>query len=130
MVDALLKKKAAGDTAAHTLADLNAVTRLYFGISEVAQMCQLENHVIRYWEKQFPMLSPQKRKGRRYFTKKDLLMVKQIKDLLYVQGFTIEGAREKLLGQNAQKMPRPEKVKNVVEDALVELRVVLDLLKA
>ena len=130
MVDALLKKKAAGDTAVHSLADLNTVTRLYFGISEVAQMCQLENHVIRYWEKQFPMLSPQKRKGRRYFTKKDLLMVKQIKDLLYVQGFTIEGAREKLLGQNAQKMPRPEKVKNVVEDALVELRVVLDLLKA
>ena len=93
-------------------------------------MCQLENHVIRYWEKPFPTLSPQKRKGRRYFTKKDLLMVKQIKDLLYVQGFTIEGAREKLTGQKSQKMPRPEKVKNIVQDALSELRIVLDLLRS
>ena len=118
--------EAAGEAA---FSDSQMVNRLYYGISEVAKLCQIENHVIRYWEKQFPSLNPVKRKGRRYFTKSDLLLVKQIKDLLYAQGFTIEGAKEKLADQKSGKSPRPEKIKSVVLDATEQLKQVLQLLK-
>ena len=110
--------------------DIKNVTRLYFSISEVAEKCAVQNHVIRYWEKQFPMLSPLKRKGRRYFTKKDMMLVQQIKSLLYDQGYTIEGAKDKLANQITKKTPRPEKIKHVLEDALSNLSCALDFLKS
>lgn len=110
--------------------DIKNVTRLYFSISEVADKCAVQNHVIRYWEKQFPMLSPLKRKGRRYFTKKDMMLVQQIKSLLYDQGYTIEGAKDKLANQITKKTPRPEKIKHVLEDALSNLSCALDFLKS
>ncbi len=110
--------------------DIKNVTRLYFSISEVAEKCAVQNHVIRYWEKQFPMLSPLKRKGRRYFTKKDMMLVQQIKSLLYDQGYTIEGAKDKLANQITNKTPRPEKIKHVLEDALSNLSCALDFLKS
>ena len=69
----------------------------YFSISEVGDLCQLKPHVLRYWEQEFSQLRPLKRRGnRRYYRKHDILIVREIRDLLYGQGFTIQGARLQL----------------------------------
>ena len=75
----------------------------YFGIGEAAALCGLKAHVIRYWEQEFPLLSPLKRRGRRYFQAADILLVRRIRDLLYQQGFTIQGARERLEQEKSAK---------------------------
>lgn len=72
--------------------------KLYFTIGEVSKLCLLKPHVVRYWEQEFPKLDPVKRKGnRRYYRKSDVLLIRRIKQLLYAEGFTIDGARAKLL---------------------------------
>lgn len=71
-------------------------SKRYFTISEVGQLCQLRPHVLRYWEQEFSTLSPSKRRGRRYYQRKDIEMVLLIKALLYKEGYTIEGARQRL----------------------------------
>ncbi len=69
----------------------------YFAIGEVAELCDVKPHVLRYWEQEFPQLKPVKRRGnRRYYQQDDVLMVRRIRSLLYEQGFTIGGARQKL----------------------------------
>jgi DNA-binding transcriptional MerR regulator len=69
----------------------------YFSISEAALLCGVKAHVLRYWEQEFPQLSPLKRKGnRRYYQRHDLLLARQIRALLYGEGYTIHGARERL----------------------------------
>ncbi|MCE5359697.1 MAG: MerR family transcriptional regulator [Acidithiobacillus sp.] len=69
----------------------------YFSISEAAELCGVKAHVLRYWEQEFPQLKPVKRRGnRRYYQKHDLLLVRQIRSLLYGEGFTIHGARERI----------------------------------
>jgi len=69
----------------------------YFTIGEVSELCEVKPHVLRYWEQEFPQLKPAKRRGnRRYYQQHDVLMVRQIRGLLYEQGFTIGGARQKL----------------------------------
>jgi len=74
-------------------------SKLYFSIGEASQFCKLKPHVLRYWEQEFTQLKPLKRRGnRRYYQRKDVLLVCQIKSLLYEQGFTIEGAKAQLLG--------------------------------
>lgn len=74
--------------------------KLYFTIGEVGTLCDLRPHVLRYWEQEFSQLSPSKRRGnRRYYQRKDVLLIRKIKDLLYAQGYTIEGARSQLSGQ-------------------------------
>lgn len=71
--------------------------KLYFTISEVGQLCAVKAYVLRYWEQEFPQLKPVKRKGnRRYYQQKDILLIRQIRKLLYEDGFTIEGARSQL----------------------------------
>lgn len=73
--------------------------KLYFTIGEVSRLCDLKPHVLRYWEQEFGQLSPTKRRGnRRYYQRKDVLLIRQIRSLLYEQGYTIEGARAKLMG--------------------------------
>jgi DNA-binding transcriptional MerR regulator len=77
--------------------------KLYFTIGEVSQLCHLKSHVLRYWEQEFSQLKPSKRKGnRRYYQRKDVVLVREIMSLLYEQGFTIEGARSKLSGDKNQ----------------------------
>ncbi len=78
--------------------DLPAIPdKLYFTIGEVAQMCAVETHVLRYWEQEFPDISPSKRRGnRRYYKPKDVQLIRKVRALLYDQGFTIEGARRQL----------------------------------
>jgi DNA-binding transcriptional MerR regulator len=68
----------------------------YFTIGEVADICQLKSHVLRYWEQVFPQLEPSKRRGRRYYQKNDVILVLEIKSLLHDQGFTIPGAKARL----------------------------------
>jgi DNA-binding transcriptional MerR regulator len=76
----------------------------YFTIGEVSELCGVKPHVLRYWEQEFPQLSPVKRRGnRRYYQRLDVLMVRQIRNLLYEQGFTISGARLQLSGDSARQ---------------------------
>ena len=85
----------------------------YFTIGEVAELCAVKPHVLRYWEQEFTQLNPMKRRGnRRYYQHHEVLMVRRIRDLLYEQGFTISGARIQLEGSKnhaatAQDQPQP-----------------------
>ena len=74
----------------------------YFAIGEVSELCDVKPHVLRYWEQEFPQLKPVKRRGnRRYYQQDDVQIVRRIRSLLYEQGFTIGGARQRL-----KEMPR------------------------
>lgn len=82
----------------------------YFSIGEVSDLCAVKPHVLRYWEQEFPQLKPAKRRGnRRYYQQHDVLMIRKIRDLLYEQGFTIGGARQKLVSQST-RASKAEKV--------------------
>ena len=75
----------------------------YFTIGEVSDLCAVKPHVLRYWEQEFSQLKPVKRRGnRRYYQRQDVLVIRQIRSLLYEEGFTIGGARQKLTGQQAK----------------------------
>jgi DNA-binding transcriptional MerR regulator len=77
--------------------DADIPAKRYFTIGEVAQLCDLKAHVLRYWEQEFPQLAPVKRRGnRRYYQREDVILIRQIRELLYAQGFTIQGARQQL----------------------------------
>lgn len=83
----------------------------YFTIGEVSELCAVKPHVLRYWEQEFPMLKPVKRRGnRRYYQRKDVILIRQIRHLLYEQGFTISGARAQL-----DSGTQPETVAKVVK---------------
>lgn len=69
----------------------------YFTIGEVSELCDVKTHVLRYWEQEFAQLRPAKRRGnRRYYQRQDVLLIRQIRDLLHFQGYTIQGARLRL----------------------------------
>ena len=81
----------------------------YFTIGEVGELCGVKPHVLRYWEQEFTQLRPVKRRGnRRYYQHHEVLMIRRIRDLLYDQGFTISGARNRLqeLVQSDRQMRR------------------------
>jgi DNA-binding transcriptional MerR regulator len=72
-------------------------SKRYFTIGEVSELCAVKPHVLRYWEQEFPQLKPVKRRGnRRYYQRHDVVLIRQIRSLLYLEGFTISGARNKL----------------------------------
>ena len=76
----------------------------YFTIGEVSDLCAVKPHVLRYWEQEFPQLKPVKRRGnRRYYQRQDVLVIRQIRALLYDHGFTIGGARQRLDGEEARE---------------------------
>lgn len=69
----------------------------YFTIGEVSELCSVRSYVLRYWEQEFPQLSPMKRRGnRRYYQHHEVLLVRTIRELLYEQGYTIQGARQQV----------------------------------
>ena len=69
----------------------------YFTIGEVSELCQVKPHVLRYWEQEFSQLNPVKRRGnRRYYQRHEVELIRKIRSLLYLEGFTISGARQKL----------------------------------
>jgi DNA-binding transcriptional MerR regulator len=100
----------------------------YFTIGEVSELCLVKPHVLRYWEQEFTQLEPVKRRGnRRYYQHKDVLMIRQIRSLLYDQGFTIGGARQRMEGDDAKddNLHYKQIVRQMIselEDLLVVLR--------
>ena len=100
----------------------------YFTIGEVSDLCGVKPHVLRYWEQEFPQLKPVKRRGnRRYYQRQDVLMIRQIRSLLYEQGFTIGGARQKMSGVDARDDVTQSQ--QIVHQVRLELEDVLQLLK-
>ena len=74
----------------------------YFTIGEVSELCEVKPHVLRYWEQEFSQLKPVKRRGnRRYYQRQDVILIRQIRALLYEQGFTIGGARQRMANMAA-----------------------------
>lgn len=79
-------------------------SKRYFTIGEVSDLCDVKPHVLRYWEQEFPQLKPVKRRGnRRYYQRSDVLVIRNIRSLLYEQGYTIGGARLQLLEAKPEK---------------------------
>ena len=96
----------------------------YFTIGEVSELCAVKPHVLRYWEQEFPQLNPVKRRGnRRYYQRQDVLMIRQIRALLYDQGFTIGGARLRLSGDEAKD--DTTQYKQMIRQMIAELEDVL-----
>ena len=100
----------------------------YFTIGEVSELCCVKPHVLRYWEQEFPQLKPVKRRGnRRYYQRQDVLLIRQIRGLLYDQGFTIGGARLRMVDDdvkddNTQYKQMLRQMISELEDVLVVLR--------
>jgi DNA-binding transcriptional MerR regulator len=107
----------------------------YFTIGEVSDLCGVKPHVLRYWEQEFAQLKPVKRRGnRRYYQHHEVLLIRRIRELLYEQGFTINGARNKLNNQVAHDEVKVEASDNKIETANFvqirsELQALLGLLK-
>ena len=100
----------------------------YFTIGEVSSLCDVKPHVLRYWENEFPNLKPVKRRGnRRYYQRHDVIMIRQIRSLLYEHGYTISGARIKLEGKATDK--DASKSYQVIQQTRMELEEILELLK-
>jgi len=107
----------------------------YFTIGEVSELCGVKPHVLRYWEQEFTQLKPVKRRGnRRYYQHHEVLLIRRIRELLYEQGFTISGARNRLDGrgaavEEAEVAPVPPAPTIAPEKLREELHAILHLLK-
>lgn len=100
----------------------------YFTIGEVSDLCGVKPHVLRYWEQEFPQLKPVKRRGnRRYYQRHDVVLIRQIRELLYVDGFTISGARNKLT--NDDPVDGEIDQTRIVRELIADLESVLELLR-
>ncbi len=101
----------------------------YFKIGEVSELCGVKPHVLRYWEQEFPQINPVRRTGnRRYYQRQDVIVVRQIRSLLYDQGFTIQGARQRLTGGEAKQ--DQTQVRQLVRQMILELEGLLQVLKS
>lgn len=102
----------------------------YFTIGEVSELCLVKPHVLRYWEQEFPQLTPVKRRGnRRYYQRGDVQIIRSIRELLYEHGFTIGGARQKLEQDNGKSAEKPKNTQSI-KQIIGELEEVLALLKS
>ncbi|HFQ13951.1 MAG TPA: MerR family transcriptional regulator [Gammaproteobacteria bacterium] len=100
----------------------------YFTIGEVSELCNVKPHVLRYWEQEFPQLKPVKRRGnRRYYQRQDVMMIRQIRVLLYEQGYTIGGARLQL-SESDENKDNPKNSKETLQAIRRELEEIRDLL--
>jgi DNA-binding transcriptional MerR regulator len=100
----------------------------YFTIGEVSDLCAVKPHVLRYWEQEFPQLKPVKRRGnRRYYQRQDVLIIRQIRSLLYDEGFTIGGARQRLTGEEAKSDVTQSQ--QIIKQIRMELEQVLKILR-
>ena len=99
----------------------------YFTIGEVSELCGVKPHVLRYWEQEFPQLKPVKRRGnRRYYQREDVLTIRQIRSLLYEQGYTIGGARQRMTDEKGSL--NPESIHADLQDAIRDLEELLEIL--
>ncbi len=109
----------------------------YFTIGEVSELCGVKPHVLRYWEQEFTQLRPVKRRGnRRYYQHHEVLLIRRIRELLYEQGFTINGARGRLGQSAAEPIPdaiNPDTSTHIPVDLALlrsEIKSVLSLLQS
>jgi len=103
-------------------------SKRYFTIGEVSDLCGVKPHVLRYWEQEFTQLKPVKRRGnRRYYQRHDVILIRQIRSLLYDQGFTIGGARQQLTGETAKD--DNNQTHQVIKQIHSELEQILEILK-
>jgi DNA-binding transcriptional MerR regulator len=100
----------------------------YFTIGEVSELCQVKPHVLRYWEQEFSQLNPVKRRGnRRYYQRHEVELIRTIRSLLYLEGFTISGARHKLESDEdisdaaVEKVAKPKVSKEFIGGLINEL---------
>ncbi|MCY4563982.1 MAG: MerR family transcriptional regulator [Gammaproteobacteria bacterium] len=101
----------------------------YFKIGEVSELCEVKPHVLRYWEQEFPQINPVRRTGnRRYYQRQDVIVVRQIRSLLYDQGYTISGARQRLAGDDAKQDQTQFRL--LVRQMIAEMESLLQLLKS
>ena len=101
----------------------------YFTIGEVSDLCAVKPHVLRYWEQEFPNLKPVKRRGnRRYYQREDVILIRQIRSLLYDQGYTIGGARQRMSGED-NSSENDGDYKQMLREMISELEDVLQVLK-
>ena len=101
----------------------------YFTIGEVSELCAVKPHVLRYWEQEFPQLKPVKRRGnRRYYQREDVLCIRQIRALLYDEGYTIGGARQRMTDTKTKGV-RPSEITAVIQVTIDDLEELLELLK-
>ena len=99
----------------------------YYTIGEVSELCDIKQHVLRYWEQEFPQLKPVKRRGnRRYYQSHDVEMIRQIKALLYDQGYTIDGARSIL--EHDQVSDGEQRSPQLIETLCEELEAIIGIL--
>lgn len=103
----------------------------YFTIGEVSELCGVKPHVLRYWEQEFTQLKPVKRRGnRRYYQHHEVLLIRRIRELLYDQGFTINGARNRLDELVAEPAKAVRTARGVDVSAVrKEIQAVIDLLR-
>lgn len=100
----------------------------YFTIGEVSELCGVKPHVLRYWEQEFSQLKPVKRRGnRRYYQRHDVVLIREIRGLLYEQGFTIGGARQRLETESTPETTTGDK-KKMIQEMLSELEDIRALL--
>ena len=100
-------------------------SKRYFTISEASDLCNVEAHVLRYWEQEFSQLSPIKRRGnRRYYQRHDVMLIRHIKELLYNNGYTIKGAKQKLSDEASDQETKSSSVSAIRS----ELESIIDLL--
>lgn len=101
----------------------------YFTIGEVSELCAVKPHVLRYWEQEFPHLKPVKRRGnRRYYQREDVEMIRTIRSLLYEQGYTIGGARQRM--SHEEEALTPSELQALARECIDELnqaKILLDL---
>ncbi len=103
-------------------------TKCYFSIGEVSELCGVKPHVLRYWEQEFSEIKPVKRRGnRRYYQRHDVLIIRQIRSLLYEQGYTIGGAKAHLVSSSAKNDSTI--TKQLIHQMIGELEEVLELLR-
>lgn len=96
--------------------------KLYFPISEASELCALEPHVLRYWEQEFLQLKPIRRLGnRRYYQPKDIMLIRQIRKLLYEEGYTIEGAKAFFSREKSSDEPSSYNMHEILKGILAKL---------
>lgn len=98
----------------------------YFKIGEVSDLCQVKVHVLRYWEKEIPALNPGRRRGRRYYQREDVYLIREIQALME-EGYTLEGVRQKLQGRSPVPQDTPQT--QAIRQAVAELEKVAEMLK-
>ena len=99
-------------------------SKRYFTISEASNLCNVEAHVLRYWEQEFSQLSPIKRRGnRRYYQRHDVMLIRHIKELLYDNGYTIKGAKQKLSDEASDQETKSSSISAI----RTELESIIDL---